>query len=288
MKTTYFATIYDDKNIEVKDIDGCTNLGCISIVGDILYCIKTNSDNNKGYLCKYKGSGVSWSKLGEPIKINGNVHAANGMTYYKNPSNNDEALFVSCNTSTANRKIVKLSLSGTVLQSYSCGSAGRFGAISAYKNGKFFAMANDKNTPSRICIMVGVFNDDGNSFDVLDTYYVENSGYSVTQDIYYNESAGLFICTTEPGTCRSMILQVDFDGKFSPKPSTGQDYKAIDKIAVWKDNVELNNVKMYKTYQLESIDLDSQNRIVGVGNIVKNVTGAKNDSIQYIANITII
>lgn len=288
MISTYYATVKDANNVLVENKDGCTNLCCMDISGNTLYCIKINKDKNKGYLYKYTYNTTKkvWG-FSSATLITGAIYDASGMAYSENVTSSgsvDKALMIACNTTTANSKFVKMSLTGKVIRSYSCapaGYTGKFGAITKHKNNEFIVMANGKNTTDSICLMRGKFNKTNESFDILETFYVRNRGYQAMKDIYYNPSAGLFISThtNNSTSCRNVILQVDYDGLYMNKPANAQ-YEAVDRLAVIKSTTTHND------YQVESISVGSTKRFVGVANIVK-ADGKSADAIIDFSNISI-
>ncbi len=289
--STYYATIKDSDNVSVPNENGCTNLGCMDINGNTLYCIKVNSAKTKASLYKYTFSGNTWVKSGASIAVDNALYGANGMAYRENPDGSDKAILVACNAAGENiPKFVKMRTSGAIVRSYkTCTGTtytGKFGAITAYKDQGFIVMANDWNTADQICLMRGKFDKATESFGVLETFYVNNQGYQGMQDIYYDERIGLFIptCTKDDTTRRNVILQVDYDGLCFKKPSPDSNgkivYKPVDRIAVIKSK------NSYNDYQVESIALDSTKHFSAVGNLV-DANGKGVDAIMRMTNITI-
>lgn len=288
MKSTYYATIADSKNVLVPDKSGCTNLVSMAISGNTLYCIKVNSQKNKACLYQYTGAGTVWTSKTTKL-LDTEVHGATGMTYYEaeTSSSVDKALFIACNNSAAGgRKFVKLKLDGTLVRAFNSVTGttytGRFGAITAYRDKEFIVMANGLNTEDKICLMRGQFNKSTESFEVEETFYVKNLGYQSTQDIYYHNTLGLFIlsCAKDESMCKNFILQVDYDGLFRAKPTNSFVYEPIDRIGILKSRSTFNK------YMISSMSVDQNNQFVTVGNIEK-LNGSSIDAIQCLSNFTV-
>lgn len=287
MKSTYYAFITDSNNVSVPNSDGCTNLTCMDIVGNNLYCIKVNTDKTKACLYQYSGSGTTWTS--KSVKsLTAPVLGATGMSYYEAATSSgslDKALFVACNNSAADGvKFVKMKLDGILVRVFKTVTgtdyAGRFGAITKYKGKEFIVLANGLSTADKLCLMRGQFNKETESFDTKETFYVKNRGYQSTQDIYYNENFGLFIlsCEKDDSMCKNLILQVDYDGLFQDKSGDGGIYEPIDRIGV------LKNRTSYNKYMVSSMSIDSAQNIVTVGNIEKT-SGTTADAIQCFVNM---
>lgn len=87
--------------------------------------------------------------------------------------------------------------------------------ITYYKDGKFIIMDNAENTKTKMCFLIGTFNEATHKFIETERFYVMNStGYLYYRDIYYHPIYGLFITVNKrQGTVSNTIMRVDISQK---------------------------------------------------------------------------
>ncbi|MDO4339813.1 MAG: hypothetical protein Q4C91_17245 [Eubacteriales bacterium] len=277
----------------IKNASGCTDLGCMAIVGATAYCIKTNSENTRSVLYTvkdYQKYTTSNPESNYTVKEIGNLYHANGMAYY------NKKLYVvgyinETNTKKGIYKAFRVSLSGTCEVTYNMPC--KVSAISYYKNGKFILRADgyaktDNAGSIYDCFMIGTFDDE--VFTKDSEFYVKRGGYRTKQDITYARNH-LIVPTTgeiDNAYLNNKIL-LYFIGENEPKTfeekATGKvySYYPIDTVLNLNKTVTQN----YNKYEVESPQLVGD-QIVFVANIEQTVVPKSADGFQLLKGYAII
>lgn len=117
----------------VPTYDGCTNMGCMYIVGSTLYGFKSNQAETKSALYRVDLS----SSNPTPVYINtvAGLGHANGMAYHKD-KDGTEAFFVArMDEDTTHPQVVKVDLNGKIKNQYNCTK--EIKSITFYKGAQF-------------------------------------------------------------------------------------------------------------------------------------------------------
>lgn len=216
------------KVVSIPNKDKCTNFGTLATDGSNLYCLKTNSSDDKSALFKYSGG------VPKHVKTIANLGHGNGMEYY------EKYLYVA-----AGEKIVKLSTSGAVINTY--GMKEKVTAITHYKDNKFILKL--PNTTGYLTYAFATLSNDNFTVDLKSKFYVsfKESGTWDPQDIYYNaDNDELLIPISKKkdgsATCENIIKSVklgevskgehfDFYGEFEMnKVGSGYDFFEVESI----------------------------------------------------------
>lgn len=168
-------------------IVSCTNHEDENIKDNAAFLLKTTDINSKAF-----------TKVNDKI-IRGLGHG-NGLAYY------NDALYVAAynkNPGYKKKNIVKLSLEGKTLATYTCNHM--VGGIAHYSGNQFLGLnyeAYDKYRYSeKPKFFIGTFNDTTKEFVISKTFITDNPGYAggVLQDIHYDAKYGLFFISRDNG-----------------------------------------------------------------------------------------
>lgn len=263
---------------EVKDKNGVTNFGAISMNNSKAYCLKTNKDNNKSILFRFRHYKNSSNGVTTATIENKLVHG-NGSTFYKGN------LWIATGTDKIVKIIPEKSLSKTYEYKYRDKDKDKdkdeyeISAISYYKNNKFIVKTkkidNGKRIEYRIIKFEGTppvyFIDDSEPKIQVNNVKAKNE-YTILQDIFYNYKTNLLyiIVCKKSILNENAILVVNLAGKYAGTKDNR--IYTPDKVLIVKE-------KNYEKFELESMDLMPNGKFIMACNIEKG--NAQKDAMVY-------
>lgn len=275
----------------IKNIEGCSDLGCMAIVGSTAYCIKSDSANTKAVFYKvknystYKTAGVEANYTAKMLTglyhTNGMAYSASDKKFYVTGYDNDKKIY----------KVFRLDLDGSINMTFSMPS--KVSAIAQYESGKFILLANqegkkDVSGNTYYCFLIGSFHTISKKFVEESRVYVKKEGYNTLQDITYFQGQIIMPTTYKEavGDNQYQYLKnkvVIYDLK-NTSPETIKDksgkafkYYCADTVL----NVNKSMAANYKKFEVESPQV-VDGKIVFVGNIERTVEPKSADGFQFI------
>ena len=247
---------------KVADKDTATNFGAITMNGSTAYCIKTNSSDTKSVLFKYPKYTSSSKTTANFSNVMGH---ANGITF------NNDSLWIATKTP----KIIRIKPKESLNKYYTFNPAStvakhyNISCITSYKDNTFLVKTGtsiylEEKFP---CLNYSVITFSGskkeysfkeyNTIKVINPKYKEK--YTTTQDICYHNGK-LYIILTKEGLKENAILVADLTKDIYAQDSTGTYFMPSEIFILNKTN--------YKKYEIESLDFNSQGKMIMASNIL--------------------
>lgn len=245
----------------------CTNLGTMQIVGNDIYCLKSNNEGTASVLYRITNYKTAPKIAAQYLVKQGSSVAslgkANGMAYY-----NGLFYVATMKTPSQGNQIIAISKEGVIKEKYKCTSEGsdfKVTAITYYQNGDFIIKSSKGFSTVKLLNGEIKF---GTTFsvDILKTPEVSS------QDIHFEEGY-LYVVqsiksASESYTKRNRILKISLKNGVT----AGIKYSPSDILI---DNSTSSNTTQY---ELESVDLVGTTKYVCV-NVLGN---GKTDGIYII------
>ena len=283
----------------INNSNGCTDLGCMAVVGTTAYCIKTNKANDLAVFYKVKDY-QTYTTNSEKIAANyttkeiKGLYHANGMAYY------NKNLYVVGYISKTYRAF-RLSMNGDVEITYEMPC--KASAITYYKNGTFIIRADnylktDKDGKTYYCFLIGKFEETSSgkgTFLEESRFYALCGPYTVNQDITYARNHLLVPTVNEEQDkdlnhiyLKNNIL-VYYIGKSENFSAIESKTEKPFNYYSYDDVLQINKTAKggYSKYEIESPQLVGD-EIICVANIEKTVAPKSADGFQRITGYTII
>lgn len=268
----YTLTLQKIRDVGDTKVGQETNFGCIAINGKKAYCIKTNTANTSSDLFYY--SDYSNTKVSpKQVVIKNKLGHGNGVAYYNN------ALWVATKT----KNIVKIDLNDNYKRYTFAPSSGNaeVSGIAHFHDDTFIVKTGGGNYNGEKYIKYQTITFGENkkySFDDTKPIKVINPKYDnkfrVPQDICYH-NGNLYIILgkkeEEKPIKENVILVVDLSNRHTvTKGLDGNIVKDSYPEYFYPQEILVVKKKTHTSYELESLDFDSNGNMIVAANIVGN------------------